>query len=113
MTITARAKIQFSSNTLFSDPEFRNKLEHHIDILASRAASIAPPSLLDQETNRGDFRMVLRQIVVPLHMHWLNMRINGIVDVSNWDYLKTGLKLIDEADAVLKGLITLHLTNKK
>lgn len=116
MTITARNKITFSQNELFNDPAFRSKLEKHIPILRSRATltmSDKAPTLLDQDNDRGDFRMVLMEFGVPLHLHWLVMRINGIIDPMKWDYLKEGLLVIDESDNVLKGLITLHYTNKK
>lgn len=113
MTISARNKIQFPTNPLFSDVGFRNKLEHHIDILRDRATVIEAPSLLDQDVNKNDFRMVLKKYGIPSHMHWLIMRINNIIDCENWDYLKDGLRLIDESDSVLSGLITLHYTNKK
>jgi len=116
MTITARSKIRFSQNELFSDPEFRSKLEKHLPILRERAVRTMAekaPSLLDQDNDRGDFRMVLMEYAVPLHLHWLTMRLNGIIDPMKWDYLHDGLLLIDETDNVLKGLITLHYTNKK
>lgn len=116
MTISARSKIMFSQNDLFNDPEFRNKLEKHIPILtqrAVRAVTEKSPSLLEQDNDRGDFRMVLMEFGVPLHLHWLTMRLNGIIDPSKWDLIKDGLLMIDESDSVLKGLITLHYTNKK
>lgn len=113
MTITARNKISFQTNPLFSDPGFRNKLEHHIDILRSRAVLTEAPTLLDQDVNKNDFRMVLSKFGIPSHMHWLIMRINNIIDCEKWDYLKDGLLVLDESDAVLRGLITLHRTNKK
>lgn len=115
MTITARSKIRFPQNSLFTDPEFRNKLEKHIPILRSRAVRAVAeksPSLLEQDNDRGDFRMVLMEFGVPLHLHWLTMRINGIIDPTDWDYIKDGILLIDESDSVLKGLITLHYTNR-
>lgn len=115
MTITARNKIKFPQNSLFTDPEFRNKLEKHIPILrkrAVRAVTEKSPSLLEQDNDRGDFRMVLMEFGVPLHLHWLTMRINNIMDPMEWDYIKDGILLIDESDSVLKGLITLHYTNR-
>lgn len=115
MTITARSKIKFPQNSLFTDPEFRNKLEKHIPILrnrAVRAVTEKSPSLLEQDNDRGDFRMVLMEFGVPLHLHWLTMRINNIIDPMEWDYIKDGILLIDESDSVLKGLITLHYTNR-
>lgn len=116
MTITARSKIQFSTNDLFNDPLFRNKLEKHLPIFRQRATFIGPdkmPSLLMQDNDRGDFRMVLREYGTPLHLHWLIMRLNNIVDVHDWGFLRDGILVMDESDAVLKGLITLHYTNKK
>ena len=116
MTITARQKIQFAQNELFNDPEFRSKLEKHLPILQSRAIRMMgdkAPSLLEQDNDRGDFRMVLNEFGTPKHLHWLIMRINGIIDPFHWEFLKEGILVIDESDAVLKGLITLHYTNKK
>lgn len=115
MTITARNKIKFPQNSLFTDPEFINKLEKHIPILKQRATRVVnekAPTLLDQDNDRGDFRMVLMEFDVPLHLHWLVMRLNDIIDPMRWDMLKDGMLVIDESDDVLKGLITLHYTNK-
>lgn len=113
MTITARSKLKISSDALFTDPDFIEKLEHHLPILRSRATRISGASPLDQDVNRGDFRKVLFKIGIPLHMHWLIMRINGIMDPERWEPLREGLLIIEEGDAVLKGLITLHYTYQK
>lgn len=115
MPITARTKIKYPSNKLFNDPVFRSKLEKHIDLLKARAKLATPdkaPSLLAQENDRGDFRMVLKEYGTPMHLHWLIMRINDIIDPFTWDFLKEGILLIDESDQMLQGLITLHYTNK-
>ena len=47
-----------------------------------------------------------------MHLHWLIMRINDIIDPFIWGFLKEGILLIDESDQMLQGLITLHYTNK-
>ncbi|QKE54572.1 hypothetical protein ACSA002_2560 [Salmonella phage vB_SalM_SA002] len=116
MTITARANIEFASNELFNDPEFRSKLEKHLPILRQRAVLVTgdkAPSLLDQDNDRGDFRMLLNEFGTPKYLHWLIMRINGITDPMRWNLMKEGMLVIDDSDSVLKGLITLHYTNKK
>lgn len=115
MTITARNKIKFAQNELFNDPIFRNKLEKHLPILKQRATTVIndkAPSMLDQDNDRGDFRMVLMEFNVPIHLHWLVMRLNDIIDPMRWEFLRNGMLVIDESDDVLKGLITLHYTNK-
>lgn len=100
-------------SAIFQDPKFRNVLIHHLDLLKANSTSYTPPTPLAQYEERGDFRMVLLNAGVPYHMHWLIMRINGIINPFKWDMIQTDFLLIDESNSLLASIRDLFNLNKK
>jgi len=98
---------------IYQDPGFRKVLIHHLDLLRARATDYTPPTALAQYEERGDFRMVLLNARVAYHMHWLIMRLNGIVNPFKWDMIVDKIKLIDENDSMLSSIRDLYNLNKK
>lgn len=106
-------EIKHPTFAIYQDPSFRGVLVHHLELLKARATDYTPPTPLAQHEERGDFRMVLLNASIPYHMHWLIMRINGIVNPFKWDMITTKFKLIDENDEMLLSIRDLFNLNKK
>lgn len=104
-------KIEYPTQELYQDEDFRWVLEHHMELLKANATLGAPPDILFQETHRENFYTVLASVGVPKHLHWVTARINDIIDISDWPLFKENMLYITEPNDLLTSLITLYRTN--
>lgn len=109
--LTVMNRLNNRNNKLYYDSKFRMVLEHHMKLLKERLKPAGVPTDLPSYTERGDFRMFLLEIGVPVHLHWIIMRLNGISDVTNWYPLTEGLRVISEDDELLSDIINAFKLN--
>jgi hypothetical protein len=70
----------------FYSNEFRNLIENHLQILknTSKVTSSTPIDGIKEIKYRGDFNGLLMSIDIPIHLHWVTMRMNDLAGPTDY-----------------------------
>lgn len=84
MAFTILTDMAKPGENVFYDPLFRLSLEAHLNILINRAASVddIPPDKYHQY--EGDLHGYLMEKGVPLELHYIYMRMNGMTNPNQF-----------------------------
>lgn len=96
----------------YNRSEFRNIIEDHLQILKIKGRKIPLQVTPFQETKyRGDFYGLLHSINIPIELHWITMRINGLH--SPMDYQGNIIELIGPDAVYINLLLQRYMNSRK
>lgn len=84
MAFTILAEMAKPGEVIYYDPRFRLHIETHLNILINRAAAVddIPPDKYYQY--EGDFHGYLIELGIPMEMHFIYMRMNGMTNPNQF-----------------------------
>nr|DAT18040.1 MAG TPA: baseplate wedge protein [Caudoviricetes sp.] len=87
------------SNAIYNLPEWRNTVEDHLLVL-KRQSTIHPVEPVDSYRFHQDLSAYLFHVNIPIHLHWIIMRVNDYL--YNWDFEEgTEFLLIPDENSIM------------
>lgn len=99
-TLSDQAERQ--GDVTFYDEEFLTIVEQNMTYIRSAASDASglrnvaeiPPS--EAVACQGDFRKVCVYLGIPLYLHQITARLNGLLSFEDYDSIQTSIVLVDE-----------------
>lgn len=112
MAMTVNELARQSSDYYYQREEFRNIIEDHLQVLKHKGTKIPIPVSAYQESKyRGDFYGLLQNLQIPVELHWIVLRINGLH--SPMDYQGTMIEIIGPDHNYIKLLLQRYMNSRK
>ena len=105
--MTDLTDITFDNNSMNSE-SFKTVLEDHLSILShpDNIGEVKSVSAVDANRFEYDFYGLLRVLGVPIDLHWITMRVNGLASPN--DYRKTQQSIKIPNAEMVESLLTYH-----
>ena len=90
MQIHSLSKIM---NSVYSKEEFLAFLEQHLSYIKDQGLTVVTITNTNAYKHVGNFYGILNELNIPMHYHYVCMRINGLANSSLYDGIETNIRL--------------------
>ncbi len=80
-------------NSVYSKEEFLAFLEQHLSYIKDQGLTVVTITNTNAYKHVGNFYGILNELNIPMHYHYVCMRINGLTNSSLYDGVETNIKL--------------------
>lgn len=80
-------------NSVYSKEEFLAFLEQHLSYIKDQGLTVVTITNTNAYKHVGNFYGILNELNIPMHYHYVCMRINGLANSSLYDGIETNIKL--------------------
>lgn len=105
-TLPIQQQIKKNEHYVYDHPGMRAVFEDHIPWLLSRAA-VHPVEGYDAQRFHNDLSAYLQHKQIPLGLHWLYMRLNGMY--FNWEFTENTQYLMAPKDDDVRDIIDQYM----
>lgn len=78
MSLSISALLKDPGQDIYYNPKFRTMIETHLNILKTSGITLQQVSGDLVYQYEGDFYGYLMYLGIPLHLHWIYLRVNGM-----------------------------------
>ena len=80
-------------NSVYSKEEFLAFLEQHLSYIKDQGLTVVTITNTNAYKHVGNFYGILNELNIPMHYHYVCMRVNGLANSSLYDGVETNIKL--------------------
>ena len=80
-------------NSVYSKEEFLAFLEQHLLYIKDQGLTVVTITNTNAYKHVGNFYGILNELNIPMHYHYVCMRVNGLSNSSLYDGIETNIKL--------------------
>ncbi len=80
-------------NSVYSKEEFLSFIEQHLSYIKNQGMTVITVTNSNAYKHVGNFYGILNELDIPMHYHYVCMRVNDLDHSSQYDGVETNIKL--------------------